>query len=91
MNAKICRIVSQTEPSFVTTQKGEQLAKCYVRVKEIGGDYADEYVCAVLGNLAQVKYQTGEIVAVTLRFRIFENNGNSYQDVTATEIVKVKG
>ena len=75
----------------MTTQKGEQLAKCYVRVKEIGGDYADEYVCAVLGNLAQVKYQTGEIVAVTLRFRIFENNGNSYQDVTATEIVKVKG
>lgn len=89
MNTKICRVVSQTEPSFVTTQKGEQLAKCYVRVKEVGGDFTDEYVCVVLGNLAQVKFEPGDVVIVTMRFRLFENNGNYYQDVTATEILKM--
>lgn len=89
MTTLICKVVSQTEPSFVTTQKGEQLAKSYIRLKELGGDYADEYSCAVLGNLAQCRFQPGETVAATLRFRIFENNGNSYQDVTAIDIVKL--
>ena len=74
----------------MTTQKGEQLAKCYVRLKDTGGDYADEYVCAVLGNLAQVKFQKGDVVAVALRFRVFENNGNLYQDVSASDIVSIK-
>ena len=89
MNTVICRVVSQTEPSFVTTQKGEQLAKSYLRLKELGGDFADEYCCTVLGNLAQCRFQAGEIVSVALRFRIHESNGNTFQDITATDIVKV--
>ncbi len=89
MNTTIFKVVSQTEPSFVTTQKGEQLGKSYIRLKELGGDYADEFNCAVLGNLAQCRFQPGETVAATLRFRIFESNGNSYQDVSATDIVRI--
>lgn len=89
MDTIICRVVGQTEPSFVTTQKGEQLAKCYIRLKALGGDHSQEYNAAVLGNLAQTRYQKGEKVAVTLRFRLFESNGNLYQDVTVTDMVKL--
>ena len=43
----------------------------------------------MLGNLAQTRYQKGDKVAVTLRFRLFESNGNLYQDVTVTDMVKL--
>ena len=89
MEQLICRVVGQTEPGFVTTQKGEQLAKCYIRLKELGGDYAQEYNAAVLGNMAQTRYRAGDVVAVTLRFRLFESNGNMYQDVTVTDMKKL--
>lgn len=88
MQTIICRVVSQTEPVSVTTKNGV-LAKSYVRLKGIGGDYDDEFVCSVLGNLAQVKFIEGEVVAAALRFRIFENNGNVYQDVSASNIYKL--
>ena len=89
MRTIICRVVGQTEPSFVTTQKGEQLAKCYIRLKELGGEFSQEYNAAVLGNLAQTRYQKDDRVAATLRFRLFESNGNMYQDVTVTDMVKL--
>lgn len=85
----ICRVVSQTEPSTVTTKNGEQLAKNFIRLKEVGDDFTDEFTCAVLGNLATVKFQKGDMVVAVLRFRIFESNGNTYQDVSATEIKKI--
>jgi hypothetical protein len=81
--------VGQTEPGFVTTQKGEQLAKCNIRLKEIGGDYADEYYATMLGNLAQTKYHEGEVVAATLKFRLYEKDGNVRQDMTVTDMVKL--
>ncbi len=62
------------------------MPKCYVRLKELGNEYADEYIAAVLGNGASVRYQKGEIVSVSLRFQTHEN----YQDVVAQEIVKLK-
>ena len=89
MQPIICRVVSQTEPVSVTTKNGEQLSKSYVRLKGVGGDYDDEFVCSVLGNLAQVKFLEGDKVVASLRFRIFENNGNIYQDVSATNIFKL--
>lgn len=90
MGTIICRVVGQTEPGFVTTQKGEQLAKCFIRLKELGGDYSQEYNATMLGNLAQTKYQKGDTVAVTLRFRVFtSNDGNTYQDITVTDLKKL--
>lgn len=89
MSTIICRVVSQTEPSFVNSQKNGQMAKCYIRLKELGGPGAPEYTAAVLGNLAEVRFQKDELVAAALKFRMFESNGNAYQDVTATDIVKL--
>ncbi len=91
MSKRICRVVSQTEAVSVPTKSGDTIQKCYLRLKEIGSDYADEFNCAVLGNLAQTRYQKGEVVAVALRFRVNEREGNLYQDITATDIVRVKG
>lgn len=90
MEVMICRVVGQTEPGFVTTQKGEKLAKCFIRLKALGGDYSQEYNATMLGNLAQTKYQKDDTVAVTLRFRVFtSSDGNTYQDITVTDLQKL--
>ena len=89
MSAIVCRVISQTECASINTQKGEQMDKCFIRLKEIGGEYSNEYYCAVLGNLAQCLFQDGDKVMVTLKFRLYENNGSLRQDVLATDIIKV--
>lgn len=89
MKTIICKVVGQAEPFYVQSKKQEngQLAKCYIRLRELGGDYEDEYQCTMLGNLAQCRFGEGKVVAATLRFQTHENNGTFYQDVLATDIV----
>jgi hypothetical protein len=91
MQTKILKVVSQTEPVYVASKKqeGGQLAKCYIRLKELGGDYEDEYQCALLGNIALCKYAVGKTVIATLRFSTHENNGVYYQDIVASDIVTI--
>ncbi len=93
MQTKILRVVSQTEAVYVTSKKQEngQVAKGYIKLKELGGDYEDEYTCTVFGNLALVKFDKGDTVVAVLQFRTREANGAMYQDVVAKDIVKVKG
>ena len=92
MQTRICKVIAQTEPVYVQSKKSEsgQLAKCYIRLRELGGDYEDEYQCAILGNLALCRFQPGKTVAASLRFSTHENNGVLYQDITAYEIVEIK-
>ena len=91
MQTKICKVIAQTEPVYVQSKKSEngQLAKCYIRLRELGGDYEDEYQCALLGNIALCKYATGKTVVATLRFSTHEANGAYYQDIVATDIVPI--
>lgn len=88
--AKILRVVGQTEPTAVTKKDGTQIQKCYIRLKELGNDFSDDYQATILGNGATVKYQEGEIVAASLRFQTHESNGTYFQDVMVQEIVKLK-
>ena len=88
--AKILRVVGQTEPTVVTKKDGTQIQKCYIRLKELGNDFSDDYQATILGNGATVKYQEGELVAADLSFSSHENQGVYYQDVLAREIVKLK-
>ena len=92
METKILRVVSQGVVNYVPSQKqeGGQLAKCVIRLKEPGGDYEDEYLATVFGNLALVKFMKGELVLAVLEFRTHESNGTTYQDVIAKELVKMK-
>ena len=91
MQTKICKVISQTEPVYVTSKKSEngQMAKCYIRLRELGGDYEDEYQCALLGNIALCKFAVGKTVIAVLRFSTHENNGTFYQDIVAQDIVLI--
>lgn len=83
--------MAQAEPVFVPSKKQEngQLAKCMIRLKELGGEYEDEYVCAMFGNLAQCRFQPGSIVVAALRFMAHETQGAYFQDVVATDIQNI--
>ena len=83
--------MAQGEPVYVPSKKTEsgQLAKCVIRLKELGGDYEDEYVCAMYGNLALCKFADGDVVVAALRFTTHESNGYYYQDIVASDIVKL--
>ena len=85
----ICRVVSQTETVTITTQKGENMSKCNIRLKAIGSQYADEFWGTVLGTQADIRFQSGDKVAVALRHSIHENNGNTFNDVTVVGIDKL--
>ncbi len=88
METKILKVIAQTGTTNVQTKNGQQ-AKCMIRLKELGGDYADEYQCALWGDDARCNFAAGKQVAVSLRFSTHENNGTYYQDITVNEIVPV--
>lgn len=91
MQTKICKVIAQTEPVYVQSKKSEngQLAKCYIRLRELGGDYEDEYQCTLLGGLALCKFAPGKTVVASLRFSTHESGGVWYQDIVANEIVQI--
>ena len=91
MVTKILKVLAQTEPVYVPSKKQDngQLAKSMIRLKELGGDYEDEYICAMFGNLALCKFTAGTTVIVSLRFQTHESNGSYFQDVIANDIIKI--
>ena len=92
MKTSIYYVVSQTEASYVASQKAEggQLAKCVIRLKEFGGGkFGNEYACTVFRNLAQCRFYEGDLVVASLRFQVHEVNGTVYQEVVANDVVKI--
>ena len=93
MEAKILRVVRQGETFSVQSAKadGGQIRKCNIVLKELGGGkFENEYVCAMLGNLAACRFYEGDVVLATLRFSTHEYQGQTFQEILATEIVKIK-
>lgn len=93
MVTNIYRVVSQSDVTYVASQKAEggQLAKCVIRLKEFGGGkFGDEYVCAMFSNLAQCRFAEGSLVAASLRFQVHEVNGAMYQEIVANDVVSLK-
>lgn len=88
MKTIIAKVIAKTEPVYVQSKKSEngQLAKSYIRLRELGGDYEDEYNCTMFGNLAECKFNTGKTVVACLRFQTHESNGAYYQDIVANDI-----
>lgn len=89
MKTKILKVVAQTETVYVQSRKSEngQVAKCYIRLRELGGEYENEYQCTLWGNMALSRFTPGSMVAVGLRFSVHETNGGCFQDILVTEIV----
>ena len=69
--------------------EGGQIQKCNIVLKELGGKFENEYVCAMLGNLAACRFYEGDVVLATLRFSTHEYQGQTFQEILATELVKV--
>ena len=88
---KILRVVRQGEAFSVQSAKAEcgQIQKCNIVLRELGGKFENEYVCAMLGNLAACRFYEGDVVVATLRFSTHEYQGQTFQEVLATEIVKL--
>ena len=88
---KILRVVRQGEAFSVQSAKAEggQIQKCNIVLKEVGGKFENEYVCAMLGNLAACRFNEGDLVVATMRFSTHEYQGQVFQEILATEIVKI--
>ena len=91
MNGMFMRVVQQGAAFAVQSQKSEngQMMKCNIILQEMGGKYENQCAAALLGNIALCKFATGTVVAVTLRFTTREYNGQVYQDILVTDIVKL--
>ena len=91
MEAKILKVVRQGEAFSVQSAKQESgsIQKCNIVLKELGGKFENEYVCAMLGNLATCRFCEGDVVVATLRFSTHEYQGQVFQEILATDIVKV--
>jgi hypothetical protein len=92
METKILRVVRQGEAFSVQSSKQESgsLQKCTIVLRELGGSkYENEYVCTMLGNLAGCRFYEGDLVAATLRFSTHEYQGQVFQEILATDIVKI--
>ena len=92
MMTNIFRVVSQDTVTYVPSSKeaNGQLAKCEIRLKKLGSSkFSDEFVATLFGNLAQCRYNEGDVVVAVLRFSVHEVNGCLYQDVVCNDIVKL--
>ena len=102
METKILRVVRQGEAFGVQSAKAEggSIQKCNIVLRELGGSrsaeghlqgktFENEFVCAMLGNLAACKFYEGDVVAATLRFSTHEYQGQVFQEILATDIVKL--
>jgi hypothetical protein len=92
MQTKILRVVRQGEAFGVQSAKAEggSIQKCNIVLREMGGSkFENEFVCAMLGSLAACRFYEGDVVIATLRFSTHEYQGQTFQEILATDIVKI--
>ena len=92
METKILKVVRQGEAFSVQSSKSDSgtIQKCNIVLREMGGGkFENEYVCAMLGNLAACRFYEGDVVAATLRFSTHEYQGQVFQEILCTDIVKI--
>ncbi|MBR1409549.1 MAG: hypothetical protein IJ580_00410 [Prevotella sp.] len=92
METRIMRVVRQGEAFGVQSSKSESgsIQKCNIVLRELGGSrFENEYVCAMLGSLAACRFMPDEVVAATLRFSTHDYQGQTFQEILVTDIVKL--
>ena len=91
MQANIMKVKSCSEQFYVKSEKADngQMAKRNLVLQEIGGKFENSYLVAVFGNLAGCQFYEGDVVITTLRFSTREYNGQVFQDIVATDIIKI--
>ena len=90
MKEQVLRVVKCGECFSVKSEKSEggMLNKRTLVLQELGGKYEPTYVVSILGSLATLEFQEGDLVIATLRFSSREYNGQMFMDVVATELIK---
>ena len=85
------RVKAQSETFAVPSQKAEggQISKCNIVLQELGGKYENSYVATILGDQANIRFELNDLVAASLRFSTREYNGQTYQDIVVSEIIKI--
>ena len=85
------RVKAQSETFTVPSQKAEggQISKCNVVLQELGGKFANSYVATILGEQARIRLELDDLVAASLRFSTREYNGQTYQDIVVSEIIRI--
>ena len=88
---KFFRVVAQSETFSVPSQRAEggQISKCNVVLIEPGGKFENSYVATVLGEQANIRFAKDDLVVASLRFSTREYNGQVYQDIVVSEIIKI--
>ena len=88
---QIFRVTAQSETFSVPSQKAEggQISKCNVVLQELGGKFENSYVATILGEQAKMRFAKDDLVVASLRFSTREYNGQMYQDIVVSEIVRI--
>ena len=76
----------------MTTAQSENgvINKRQLVLQELGDKWANCYVVTVFHNLATIEFGEGELVVANFQFRTHDYNGQTYMDVVANDIVKLK-
>jgi len=76
----------------MTTVQGEngEVNKRMLVLQELGDKWADAYVVTVFRNLATIEFAEGDLVAASMQFRTHDYNGQTYMDIVATEISRLR-
>jgi len=93
MQTRILKVVRQGEAFSVQSKNSETgtIQKCGIVLREMGGSkFENEYACTMLGNLATCRFHEGDVVIATLRFSTHEYQGQTFQEILLTDVVKVK-
>ena len=88
---QIFKVTAQSETFSVPSQKAEggQISKCNVVLIEPGGKYENSYVATILGEQANIRFAKDDLVAASRRVSTREYNGQTYQDIVVSEIIKI--
>jgi hypothetical protein len=89
MNTMILRVKKCGAMTTVQGENGEVNKRMLV-LQELGDKWADAYVVTVFRNLATIEFAEGDLVAASMQFRTHDYNGQTYMDIVANEIVKLK-
>lgn len=84
---QIFKVISQSDVINISRQDGTTTQKSVLVLQELGGQFANTYAAALLGN--QVRFYAGDLVAAALRFTTHEYQQQHYQDVQVTEVRKI--
>ena len=85
----ILRVRKSGEMTTAQSENGV-INKRTLVLQELGDKWANTYVVTVFRNLATIEFAEGELVVASMQFRTHEYNGQTYMDVVATDIVKLK-